>query len=428
MKLNKLFLLMLALPMALVACKDSDAPKVESEYLFDIKMATAERVSEIAEEGVTFEDNQFFIALTDKSESCMATLLIQGEENEETLRAGTYTSARGSLIMESCLLATEDETIYPFEGGEGSVTVTLSEAKVYTIEATFTDANGDKFHFTYEGAIANMSDEDRYFVHENMRISQRCLPAEKYNIKDGDIGLLFSNDSDSYRLAIVLTLEEGNDILTAGTYSTDLGNLHVDEGFYVKTSDASVTTFVSGEVKVTGDVDSYSFDMLFVDAEGKNYHFTYDGLVTWMIYRFEEPEYYGRCFGYYEDSTAYNYVLWFGRNIGIEHDTNASKQRYMLDVYGPKVKKDADGYYKVPNGTYTLDKKSTFDEWTISQVNSYIEIGTTQEVEYEQVTLVVTDECTTITITVEDGTEITMVYNGELKTEEVSDFNGELNE
>ena len=114
MKLNKLFLLMLALPMALVACKNSDAPKVESEYLFDVKMANAERMSEIAEEGITFEDNQFFIAFTDKNESHMLTLLIQGEEGETTLSAGTYTSARGAVVLDGSMLATKDGTVYPF--------------------------------------------------------------------------------------------------------------------------------------------------------------------------------------------------------------------------------------------------------------------------------------------------------------------------
>ena len=91
MKLNKLFLLMLALPLAFGGCKKSEAPKSGSEYLFDVQMSAAERVMEV--EGTTFEDNQFMLVFTDASESCMLTIFIQGEAGEKALHAGEYKRA-----------------------------------------------------------------------------------------------------------------------------------------------------------------------------------------------------------------------------------------------------------------------------------------------------------------------------------------------
>lgn len=422
MKLNKLFLALLALPLALVACNKSESPKAESEYLFDLNLKSAERILAIEDEGITFEENQFMIALED--ESHMLSLLIQGEQSETTLNAGTYTSQRGALVLDSCVLMTEDETLYTFAGGEGSVTVALQDS-VYTIDAQITDANGSKYRFHYEGKIANMGIDDRYFKHDYMSAAERLLPEDINEIAAGDIGIMFVSESSLYVLTVVFTLEEGEDVLTAGTYSSDKGTFKVKEGFYSNLSASDVVRFESGEAKVEGDYNGYNIEIVQVDAEGRTFHFTYEGTIKRMKRTFEDAEAYARCLGYYEGST-YNFMLWLGENIGDEYENSPIKQRFVIDLYSAKVEKDADGYYKLPNGTYTLDKKNSCDEWTMVQGGTYYECGAS-EIEFMDATLVVTDEGVTFTATeiMANGTPgalFKVVTNGEVKAVEDSKF------
>jgi hypothetical protein len=140
---------------------------------------------------------------------------------------------------------------------------------------------------------------------------------------------------------------------------------------------------------------------------------------------FEDAEVYARCLGYYEGST-YNFMLWLGENIGDEYETSPSKQRFVIDLYSAKVEKDADGYYKLPNGTYRLDKKNTRDEWTMVQNGTLYECGAS-EIEFMDATLVVTDEGVTFTATEimangAQGALFKVVTNGEVKAVEDSKF------
>jgi hypothetical protein len=428
MRLNKLFILILALPLALVACKKSEAPKVDTEYLFNINMTQAERITKIAEGGQTLSANQFMLQFTDKEQSGTLSLFIQGEDGETTLSAGSYKSLRGALVLESSLYVTKDNTSYPFTNGEGIVEVSLSE-DIYTIVADITDAKGNKFHFTYEGAIENMSESSKYDVHAELNLAERLLPAEKYEISDGDIGMLFSSGGTNHLLTVVLTPTEGEDVITAGTYSTELGNLKIEEGFYVpSTSNPVEHKFVSGEVKVEGNVDGYSFDMLFIDSDEKTYHFIYNGSIKRMMVNFEDPEYYARCHGYYEGPT-YNFTLWLGRNISRDYENSPIKQRFVLDIYSAKVEKDANGNYKIPNGTYKLDPKNSTNEWTIAQQNSCLEFGTA-EIFFRDATLEVTDDSLTFTATEylsngAAGAVFTVKYSGETIAIEDNNFKAE---
>ena len=198
---------MFALPLALVGCNKKEAPR--AEYLFDINMTQAERVTEITEEGITLEENRFMVVFTDDKESCMLTLLIQGEEGETTLSAGTYNRA---LELDECIFVTENGSQYTFS--EGIVNVAL-ENKIYTIDALFSDAKGKKYHFTYEGLIANMAEEEEvteYFVDSKMKSADRLIPAEFYDISDGDMGITLTDGL--YTLAMVFTLEDGKDVVT----------------------------------------------------------------------------------------------------------------------------------------------------------------------------------------------------------------------
>ena len=376
MKLNKLFLLMLALPMALVACKNSDAPKVESEYLFDVKMATAERISEIAEEGITFEDNQFFIAFADKNESCMLTLLLQGEEGETALSAGTFTSARGAVVVDDCMLVTEDETVYTFAGGEASVTVALSNAKVYTIEAIMTDANGNKYRFTYEGEISNMSD-DAIALDNAERYS-----SEDFGVEDNYFVIMFTDRMFTTQLGLALIGAEGEDILSAGTYTTENGGIFA-EGCELFINETDEYYFTNGniEIVVGGDINGYTFDIKASDDKGNSFHYKYEGTVRNMNLAGEAlPILEGFSHGVNEQGAHDYTIVLSDKGMTSDNYPQPNSQNYVINLYcneGGTV--DAEGYITLPFGTYELDANNTHTAGTFCyDHSSYITVGSGQ--------------------------------------------------
>ena len=142
MKLNKLFILMLALPLAMVACNKTteSKPAPEAEYSVDVEMTSAQRIRVIPEVNVTLPDYQYMILLQDAKTDSMLTLFVMGEDGETALTAGTYNSSRGALVLDACVY-TANETEYTFT--EGSMTVEFSsETSEYNIDVKFADANG----------------------------------------------------------------------------------------------------------------------------------------------------------------------------------------------------------------------------------------------------------------------------------------------
>ena len=429
MRLRELFFLLLALPLTFAACKKSEAPQT-AEYLYNVEMTKAERLMEIAEEGVTFEQNQFMLHFESENHGELM-LLIQGEVGETALTAGTYKSLRGALVLNACAYMTEDESLHQF--AEGSVTVALSD-KVYTIEATFTNATDDKYHFTYKGEIRNMVEESKYYVEREITSAERLLPAERHEISEGDIGIAFIHGT--YVLGMAFTPEQGMDIITAGTYSETLNNLKINECIYYNAANiVEQYRFTSGEVKVEGEVDNYVFDITLTDAEGRVFKFTYDGFVTYMMTRFENAECTSRCEGYCDGPDAYNYVVTFGRHLELPLGDPRTTS-FLLCIYGPEVEKSADGYYRVPNGTYTFDKENFAQSGTIygDSDYSYVIIGEMEEL-MGDATLVVTDEGATLTATIlkkttqgNDEIEYYFSYEGALLAREGDDFKAEYSE
>lgn len=426
MKLRNL-LLLLATTLAFVACKKTSEPATTpSDYRFDVVMTQAERITE--DEGITFEQNQFMLMFTNEEQGQLS-LLIQCEEYETSLSAGTYSYSRGSLI--GCLFLTTDERSYTFAGG--SVDVALTE-RVYTIDATLTDANGNKYHFTYEGEISNMIEEDNYFVNAELKSAARLLPEQKYEISEGDLGIAFTHNT--YALGLVFTPEQGSEILNAGTYSVTLGNLKIEECVYANSMNPNEQySFSGGEIKVEGDIDGYIFDIVLTDAEGRVFKFSYEGVVTCMMTRFENAECISRCEGYVDGPDAYNYVIKFGRYLESSID-NPLLICFQLCIYGQKVDKSAEGYYRVPNGKYTFDKENFAKSGTIYGDNSYSYVyinGT--EVLLDDATLEVTDEDATLSATIlrvnhgnTDEIEYYFRHEGDILASEGEEFKAQFSE
>lgn len=408
MKLNKLFYALLALPLVFAACKKStDAPKQESDYLFDINMATAERVYEIPEEGIAFEDNQFMIVLQDATGNYMLSILIQGEEGETVLSAGTYTSARGALVLQGTFMATTDETIYQFAGGEGSVTVTGSVESGYGIEANITDANANKFHFTYNGEIANMCSDvvalDGAQRHDPQDLGE--------NLPDHYYVIMFHDASFSIQCGLVLIGAEGENILTAGTYTIENGGIHAP-GCELITYGDKEYSFKDGSVEVVvgGDVMGYTFDIQLADASGNSFHYAYEGKVTYMDPAGDlMPHFRGSFTSQPTENGTYNYAfLLSDKGLSDKNSTLPHAMYYMINLYSTQEGvADADDYVAIPVGEYTYENATgkftagTFDSESSLAVTGEDGIhGPTFSIQSGKV--IVAEDCITLDLMIND--------------------------
>ena len=419
MKLNKLFYALLALPLVFAACKKStDAPKQESDYLFDVEMATAERVKEIPEEGIAFEDNQFMIVLQDATENYMLSILIQGEEGETVLSAGTYTSARGALVLQGTFMATADETIYQFDGGEGSVTVTGSVESGYGIEANITDANANKFHFTYNGEIANMCSDvvalDGAQRHDPQDLGE--------NLPDYYYAILFHGQNYGVQCGLTLIGAEGENILTAGTYTIENGGIF-EPGCDLILYDNEYS-FEGGsiEVVVGGDINGYTFDIQLADKQGNTFHYAYEGKVDSMDPAGEAyPFFYGIYKGNEKSAESYCYRLVLTEKEMINGFPQVDTFTYLFEIYSDvEGVVDAEGYITIPNGAYTIGSNGAFTPGTFDATESYklktlevtdAGIRATKEF-FQSGEVTVTDEGVEIDVITNEGARRHIRYDG----------------
>ena len=355
MKLNKLFILMLALPLAMVACNKTTEPKPapEAEYSVDVEMTSAQRIRVIPEANVTLPDHQYMILLQDAKTDSMLTLFVMGEDGETALTAGTYNSSRGALVLDACAYMA-NETEYTFT--EGSMTVEFSSAtSEYNIDVKFADANGDKYHFTYNGEIAGMID-DTIVMAEAHRAdtSQMGLPANYFAI-------MFLNTSHG-QLGIVLVGKENETVLSAGTYTIENGGVFADGCEYMYGANDSYY-FGNGSVEVVvgGDIFNYTFDITATDDQGNSFHFYYEGKVADM-----DPagEPYAFLYGFNRGLTengVYEYLLYISdTNMPEDNSIAPYSEGYVINIFcSEEAVIDADNWVNIPLGTYTCDLTGT---------------------------------------------------------------------
>ena len=111
------------------------------------------------------------------------------------------------------------------------------------------------------------------------------IPSAEIELADNFFALAFVDDAENTELGIVLKGAEGETILKAGDYTSEAETLLVDAcELYIYEPEAEYT-FAEGAVSVALEGETYTFDMEFADADGKLYHFTYEGAVLDM-----EPE------------------------------------------------------------------------------------------------------------------------------------------
>ncbi len=360
--------------------------------------------------------------------------------------------------VEKCpvLTLTSDATLsFGAEGGEAEITYTLEnaveDAKVtatceadwvkavaadkvrVTVEANEGDAREAKIVVAYgqqkfEVAVKQAAKAAKVYLYDETFAYAERMDLRDYGFPDNYFLIAFYTADGNILFGSVLVGAEGEDILAADTYTSDNGGLMM-EGFelYIGETEEYFFEGGSGVAVVGGDINGYTFDFDIANADGENFHFTYEGVVEAMQLPGNElptepvnftAESLDGIYYATEYSPTYNYFITISdKGLDAEGYALAGGTYYQLDLYSVEGDVDAEGYIHIPAGTYAFDADDTMAEWTLGNYYSgFFKInadGTAYEAKgtFEAGQAVVTENGITLTVTV-GGVEHTVTYNG----------------
>ena len=314
--MKKLFYLLLALPMLMVAC-DPDAPEPQPEVKDPVLKLTSDATINVAAEGSEVEV--------------------------------TYTlenAKQGVEFTAEC----DDEWISNF---------TYGETIKFEVAANDGDAREAKVTFKYDVASMEVTvkqaakgeePEPEYAMDVEMAAAAR-IPSAEMGLDDNYFFLAFVDDSENVELGLVLVGAEGETILQAGDYASDNNTLVAEECEVIVWEPTAGYTFVAGVATVGLDGENYSFDIELADEAEAVYHFTYEGVVMDMEPA-EKPE--PQVFNPVKVE-AYRAGSWDLGNF--ELDLYIDEENYhsldMQDYINPNKNYLSAGQYTIDNGGVT---------------------------------------------------------------------------
>ena len=314
----------------------------------------------------------------------------------------------------------------------GWVTVVGGEKVRVTVEANEGDARETEIVVTYgdqnfKVAVKQAAKAAKEYLYDEAMAYAKRVSLAEYGFPNNYYLIAFYSADGNILMGTVLVGPEGEEILSAGTYTAANGGLLM-EGFELYIGETEEYFFEGGDgtIVVGGDIEGYTFDIDIADAEGQNFHFTYEGVVEAMDPNAGLPTedvnfaaekldgiYYGTQY-----SQTYNYYIVLS-DLGTDEDGYGlpGGTYYQADLYSVEGTVDAEGYIHIPAGTYTFDADDTTAEWTMGNYYSgYFKInaeGTAYEAQgaFQAGQAVVTENSITLTVTV-GGVQHTVTYNG----------------
>ena len=241
----KQFVALAVVAMAFVACEPdkptNDTPK---EYAFELKSETTMEFPAEGGEGV-----------------------IEWALNEVT-RTSLVPEALPTFSTEAAWITLNADNLGAF-----AVAANEGEAREAVINIEYKE---QKFAVTVKQAAAAPAPVETIVFTNAMRV-----PSEMVGCENNVFALAFTDDTRSNMLGIVLVGEEGVEVLEAGNYTSEIGNVDAEES--VLMCDEGEFYFENIVVVVAIDGENYDFDFTLTTAEGEVMLFAYEGVVSGMV-------------------------------------------------------------------------------------------------------------------------------------------------
>lgn len=379
MKLNKLFLLTLALPLAFVACEK--------------KVETASNP---------------VLTLTSKD-----TMTYDAEGGEGEITYSLVNAVEGVKLTATC----DAEWIVDLTAGD-KVTFTVAANEDDNRETKIVVAYGDqKFEVKIRQNCKDntMNDSDA----SPFAYAYRLSSAETMNWPNNYFIIQFIDVMGSEQLFLILVGNEGQEILEAGRYTGENGGVYLEKSeFYINEGKDGEYTFSGGsaDVVVEGGVDGYTFDIKLADTKGNSFHFTYEGKVNGMDpngfdVEFDVQKMYS-LYGGQNATGAYSYTLILSdKGITDENMTIPGSCYYVLCLYCESECAVEEGYLTLPAGDYILDTSELAGTFSHAKYVPSNHTSLDDALPFEQGVLTITEEGLSIEAKI-NGERHLITYNG----------------
>lgn len=256
MKLRRLFFALLALPLAFAACEHEQTPTPEPEPNMTTVLT------------LTSEDTLDFTA--EGGQGVIEYELVEETRNEPESMPMVEATCEVDWVTD---IAVAEDITFNVAANEGV-------ARATKVVVTY----GNQSFEVVVNQAAKAAEPDpkpEYEMDVTLAAAVR-IPSAELDMPNNIFALAFVDDAESLELGIVLVGATGDTVLKAGNYNTESETLYADESaMYLYDTDTEYA-FASGVVDVSLDGDSYAFDIELTVADGKLYHFTYEGAVLDM--------------------------------------------------------------------------------------------------------------------------------------------------
>lgn len=381
MRIKHLLYLLLALPLAFVACNDPEEPAPEKEAVLTL---TSEATMNFPAEG---------------GEGVITYI---GEIKEVTRNFPVPAAS----IEAYC----EADWVTDFAVDESiKFTVLANEGDAREAEIVVKFGGDEAFKVAVKQVAKGEEPEPEYVMDVELAAAMR-IPSSELDLADNYFVLAFVDDAENVELGIVLVGAEGETILQAGDYVNEDGSF-MAEGceLYVYDTDGYYR-FTDGVTAVALDGEDYTLDIELLSEAEELYHFTYAGPILDM-----EPETPEGPVAFVPEKVVAD--KWEAGNFMLQLYFENGTRYHELDMYDEVNPNDnylSEGVYKYNDGSIgTWSVYSNGLDTTCSLSDAEITISHNDDKSVTLVGYIISEEGDHITI---DWTGVVEGFNFDVET------------
>lgn len=401
------------------------AEKAVEAETFEYEMSWARRVSS------TYYDmpyNYFYLTFGDADESLQFTLALVAGGGEYILPAGTYSTISEDLLLQGTELFTfADERLVSFKTGRATVAV---EGNIYSLDIYLTGEDNNVYHVTFEGEIQKMDVDvpSGSQVFEPWGVEAVVFTPGNFVLKLY-VDNYYAHELDMYDLAGKSSnyLAEGRYVLGAEDELQYIGNwaqyyIGGGKSTLITAAEIEITHHSNGTSRIKGFIESELGHQITFDWSGEVYGFDLYGYKTPEILQnlnFEAKYLSGELYSSSQlgGIAPNNYYFTLSDAVIDRGNPVPNSTYFYFDLYSDVLNEDG----TIPAGTYTLDMTTSWLADTVSVGKTYgfkiNSSGTDYAARYLYTdgVVVVGQDKIEAEFTTEQGTTVTITYEGELK-------------